>query len=483
MRDRDQRPHLYWGDIHRQTNWTCGEGSPDDHFKAAKEHFGMDFAAVTDNARVEDPTERLFPGENLLQHRHFLPGQAAHSITLDQWKTTQEAVQRHNKDGEFAAFLGYEWCSVRYGDHNVYYTEDEGPLYLPERLEDLYQGCGIDQPRMIIPHHTGYARGRRGVNWNVHHRRLERVVEIHSTQHGCSEGSLNSTHPLYSRSMGSLVHASSVQTALDRGYKLGFTGGSDSHYLTQKSGITGVFAQELTRKELFSGLWHRRTIASTGPKFAAWFTVGGYFVGSMVTLDYLPQVEIETESAEWLQAELVRNGEVIQKWANSGGQTHLTYQEQSEGLIPDNYYYVRIVLPEDEMVWISPVWVSYLSDTEFAQDTLYWLPEVDTLFWGRILGEDQVALKIMNTPRSPGCITAMEFQALDENGRVVANQLAADQTLTPGELATVVLNVPAGQTGRLTYRVRYADHHDDIRTIHRTRILKQDEESVFALER
>ncbi len=466
---------IYWGDIHRQTAWTCGEGTVDDHFAVAKAYFGLDFAAVTDNARLEDPRERLFPGERLRDHRHFLGGLTAHSISQSQWLEVQAAVQRHTDPGRFVAFLGYEWCSARYGDHNVYYAADQGPLLLPDRLEELYAEYGHRQ-RLIVPHHPGYARGRRGVNWNVHAPAHERLVEIHSTQHGSSEGLEPFTPRLYSRSMGGLEPGSSVQDALQRGYKLGFTGGSDSHALKQKSGLVGVYADELTRAALFNGMRQRCTIATTGPKFAGSFHLEGHGPGSLLALDYLPAFTVEVPETGWEEVQLIRNGQMAARW-KLGAPEPLVYQETASGLRPDNYYYVRVLLADGEQAWISPIWVSYLPDTEFAKDTLYWLPEGDVLFWGQKLDAQTVKLQAVNHRRAKSAVEIVAWQLMDTANEVVWEERQTGQ-LRAGQQVEITADA-----GRLTEGVRHAlvyrDADDNTRRVVRSRLLQAGETTVF----
>lgn len=471
--------NMYWGDIHRQTAWTCGEGTVDDHFAVAKSHFGLDFAAVTDNARLEDPRERLFPGERLRGHRHFLGGLQAHSISQSQWLEVQAAVRRHTEPGAFIALLAYEWCSARYGDHNVYYAADQGPLLLPDRLEDLYAGCEPAE-RLVIPHHPGYARGRRGINWNVHSPIHERLVEIHSTQHGCSEGLEPLVPKLYSRSMGGLTPGSSVQDALQRGYKLGFTGGSDSHTLKQKSGLVGVYAPKLERSSLFGALRQRRTIATTGPKFPAYFHVDGHGPGSMLTLDTLPLIQIELPDNGWDAAQLVRNGEVVAEWVSGengqhGG--HLQYRETPAGLLPDNYYYVRLFLEAAERAWISPIWLSYLPDTEFARDTLYWLPEGDVLFWGQEHDAETVKLEALRHRRADSPVELLAWQLWDAAGQVIWESQQGGM-VTPGQRVAVAL--PKRQAAAAKRHVLlYRDAEDNERYVVRSRWAAANELGTF----
>ncbi len=478
--------NVVWGDMHRQTQWTCGEGTPDQHFQTAKDHFKMDFAAVTDNARLEDPRERLFPGEKLLEHRHFLPGREAHSISEEQWQEVQAAVRRHSRDEDFVALLGYEWCSARWGDHNVYYGADHGALHLPDNIRELYAGPESGGERLIIPHHPGYARGRRGVDWNVHDPYQERLVEIYSTQHGCSEHLGSCLYPLYSRSMGGITAGSSVLDALRRGHKLGFTAGSDSHWLLQKSGLTGVRTEALTRSGIFQGLWNRQTIATTGPKYAAWFFVGPFEPGSIAAIDYLPVIRIELPGGEWEEVELIRNGEVIAHWNrdDSGFLQVLTYQETSSGLLPDNFYYVRITLPHQEQAWISPVWVSYLPEAEFARDTLYWLPALDVHFWGRH-GPGAVRLNLRSHDRADGTIDVRGFQILDKD-RNLLNEVGFEggrgaASLAPGQGLEECLN-SGDSPAAAFFRARFSDRWHNVYTVERTRILGRSEETTFPLE-
>ena len=81
---------------------------------------------------------------------------------------------------------------------------------------------------MLIPHHPGYAMGRRGVDWSTHHPRLERLVEIVSN-HGCSEEPRGGVRPLQNIGMGSNVPGSSVRDAWARDLHLGVVAGSDCH--------------------------------------------------------------------------------------------------------------------------------------------------------------------------------------------------------------------------------------------------------------
>lgn len=383
---------VMWGDLHRQTDLTCGEGNYRDHFKVAQRQ-GLDFLAVTDNATLtEDPRLRQFVGSRLSEHPHFYPALEVHSISRDAWNDLRDFVRQ--VEGQPPIFLlGYEWCSNRYGDRNVYYLDD-GPLQLPSEVAALHKTLR-QHGALAVLHHSGYARGRRGADWNHHDGYSERLVEIFSTQHGSSEG-LGDKHPLHSRSMGGLTSEGSVLHALSRRYKLGFTSGTDLHRLDQEPGKTGAIVTRPTKEALWEALWQRRTIATSGPRFDFRFNVDGHAIGTILTTDRLPELTARLPHDGWQEAQLVRNGEIITSWQKTEqGDGYLLYQEQAGGLLPDNYYYLRVHLEDGHLAWSSPVWVSLLPDTPPFRDILYWLPEERCVLWGRHRG-GELELEIQN---------------------------------------------------------------------------------------
>jgi hypothetical protein len=494
--DKQTEYSLLWGDIHRQTALTCGEGAYLDHLRAAEQAYKLDFLAVTDNACLaEDPRLRQFAGDNLRAHRHFFNALQAHSISTADWNQLRRFVQ-DTKTGKIIFFLGYEWCSNRYGDHNVYYLND-GPLALPTELTDLHAAVS-DSDALIIMHHPGYCRGRRGVDWNHHEPRLERLVEIFSTQHGSSEGlEPDPDLPLYSRSMGGLCATSSVQEALLRRYKLGFVAGSDAHSLSQTPGITGVYVPERSREALWDGLHQRRTIATTGPKFPLWVTADSHPMGSIVTTDKLPEFTIDLPTFGWERAELIRNGKPIKVWhqAHTGvtevpetaSMFKLRYSETpSAELWPDNYYYVRVYLAEGQRAWSSPIWVSYLPDTSFVQDTLYWLPEERCLFWVECEGDGArctvenryVAGAAVGGLKAPQDVTLRDVQltVMSTDGRVItAHQL---EDVTAGGSLALHVDRPSEPH---YFRIRFRDCFNNVRYIERHACVPTGQEGIFRI--
>lgn len=479
---------VMWGDLHRQTALTCGEGTYHDHFLVARDKLGLDFLSVTDNAILaEDPRLRQFAGSHLKRHPHFAQAHEAHSISREEWDRLRKVV-RSMRNERLILLLGYEWCSNRYGDRNVYYLHD-GPLALPAELRDLHCAA-YESAGLMVVHHPGYARGRRGVDWNHHNGHVERLVEIFSTQHGSSEGfAEDPEYRLYSGSMGNLCPESSVQEALSRRYKLGFTAGSDAHKLAQEPGRTGVYGKERSREGLWEGLQQRRTVATTGPHFGFWFEADGHGIGSIVTTDSLPIFRIWLPAVGWEQAELIRNGLLIKSWLQESvvttrnlmkhrdGNLNLSYVERSsQALRPDNYYYVRLRLAEGHKAWSSPIWVSLLPDISFAHDVLYWLPEERCFFWGRsdnataiVTVENHYAAHAAAGGLSTPADVTLQDVAVEvvlDDGRVT--QKVALGSLQEGDSLSLELERPSPPH---RFRLAYTDPFGNTRRIERRKLL------------
>ncbi len=380
---------IYWGDLHRQSAVSDGEGSLSEHFRVARDEARLDFYAMTDHASLTaDPCDRAYmeplKGPTSITDART-PGElgdvvALHRVAGAAWHELKGLVRTFNAPGRFVTLLGYEWSCARYGDRNVYFLRDDESIRVPRTLPELYAALdGVEA--MLTPHHTGYARGRRGTDWNVHAPRLERNVEVVSL-HGCSEEPRASYFPLNNIGMGSNVPGGSVRDALARGHHLGIVGGSDGHRPRDPFVLTGAYATDLTREAIWEALYHRRTVATTGAqRIPLEFRMDGEWQGSLLTLDTLPTFTIRVEgTAPITRVDLVSNGEVLLTWAGSGPDFRMEGHLAAVPERPDNYYYVRVLQADGHLAWSSPIWVSYLPELPEARGFLYWLPRESVRF-------------------------------------------------------------------------------------------------------
>lgn len=407
---------LAFGDIHRHSVVSDGSEEPELHFAAARRK-GLDFYALTDHARLTvDPTARRGPlgpirgpqgtteGVTFANLERILE---IHSSSPAEWEELKQLVRRYYEPGAFVTFLAYEWSCPRYGDHNVYYRTDDGEQIAPDTLPELYAALA-DGRALIIPHHTGYAVGRRGKDWNQHHPRLERLVEIFS-HHGNSELPDGGRWPLRNIGMGGSVRGSSVEDALMRRYKLGFVGGSDAHAGADTPWVlTGVYASELTREALFRALWDRRCYATSGSRIALELGLEDLPMGSLVATDEPPAFRIAVRAPSPIESiELIRNGAVAARWPVGTPSFAECWTDSDEPERPDSFYYARVFLSDGGAAWSSPIWVSLLPEHPIASGYLYWQTELSVHFEAT-RSDGGVRLRVTHWAPEPGELTDVE---------------------------------------------------------------------------
>ena len=253
-----EKNHLwrpFWGDLHGQSEETVGTNTADDYFAFARDMAGAQFSCHQGND---------------------------FQVTKDTWNAIRAATKRYNDPGRFVTFLGVEWSAVTGmgGDRNVMYLGDDGPLHRTShwQLEDwtdqetdrypldaLYDAMGGRRDVTLVPHIGG-----RRASLDYHHAELERVMEIYS-------------------SWGRFEWF--VEEALEKGWRVGITAGSDGHKGRPGASYPGaaifgvyggyacIYSEELTRENLWEAIQARRVYATTGKKIHLSFSAGNHFMG------------------------------------------------------------------------------------------------------------------------------------------------------------------------------------------------------------
>ena len=297
---------LFWGDLHTHCAISYGYGSLDRAFRLGREH--LDFCSVVGHATWHDmPVDRDRHGFIIDYHRDGF-------ATLNRnWKHVQETVNRYNQPGRFVTFLGYEWHSCAYGDHNVYYLEDGGGIVERDSLEELDEALK-GQEVMIHPHHIGYGKGYRGINWSHFDARRSPAVEILSG-HGGSERD-GGPYPMY-HTMGPRQYRGTLAYGLELGHRFGFLGGTDHHggYPGHYGeGRTGVYAPELTRQAIWDAIRARRCYAVTGDRIGLQFTINDAVMGEETTVSGAREIRVAVSGADALdRIEVVKNNRPLKR--------------------------------------------------------------------------------------------------------------------------------------------------------------------------
>jgi hypothetical protein len=340
---RHDGPKTYWGEFHWH-GWDGVELSvrnhmtePDRLFRFARDVSRLDFTAM---------------GSHIFQY-------APHAVG-EWWDVYRGVVHDLDRPGSFVPFMGCEWRGSKGGggDRNIIWREPDALIPDPKwRIDELYDRLKArGQPATMTPHVGG------GVAMPDHHDPdLERCIEICSG-HGNFEWY--------------------AQAWLKKGFKVGFVGGSDGHSGTpgwprkvgngggrfmyglryRDSGYSGgplcaVQADGLTRNELWEAIRARRVYASTGARALVDFSADGRPMGSELETDGPVGLSFSVHgTARIARVDLIRGEHRLAHW--TPGAAHFATALEDRPPMGTNYYYLRILQDDDELLWTSPTWVT-----------------------------------------------------------------------------------------------------------------------------
>jgi hypothetical protein len=299
----------YAGDLHNHCGISYGHGSIEDAYRNAR--LQLDFATVTGHANWHDMPED--PPHVADYHRQGF------ARLEGLWEHVQDVTEQVHEDGSFVSFLSFEWHSMTYGDHCVYYRSARGPL-TPARAGSLDELRGelrglqaaYKLQSMVLPHHIGYLKGYRGINWATYTEELSPVIELVS-MHGNGEDD-HAPRP-YLHTMGPRDVGSMAMAGLRAGGHFGFIGSTDHHSAHPGSygyGRAMVWADELTRTGIWGAIQARRTYCVTGDRIMLAATLNGAPMGSIVEAGSSRRIDVAVRGGSALDyVEIVRNGDVI----------------------------------------------------------------------------------------------------------------------------------------------------------------------------
>ena len=256
--------NLYWGDSHGG-QVAMAEKIPD-FFQYARDVAAIHFAGYQRNDHV---------------------------LSKRDWALQQAAERAYDQPGRFVALPGYEWSAntIRGGHHNVYFRRHAQPIRRSDHsgledksdadtdlyhIQDVYEA--FRNSDAVITAHVGGEHS----DLTYHDPALEPAVEV-TSDHGTFEWIL--------------------EEALQRNYKMGFFGGSDSHNgrpgndtpgfqhrRYAKAGLAAVYAPELTIPAVLSAYKDRRIYATTGARILMHTKATGHLMGAEFTTSEKPQI-------------------------------------------------------------------------------------------------------------------------------------------------------------------------------------------------
>ena len=370
---------VYFGEFHWHTDFSGdGQRSIAAALTSARDELGLDFAG---------PTDHMSPDGTYL-----------HRLAIEQ----AEICRRFDLPGRFCTIPGAE-LSARHGHTNLYASDFDTFLSIVDRFPHELLPVWREMPKayplevlsalcpegkaMIVPHHTnmdssvkaGVVRDDGHPFWCALHwppatpllRQGLRLVEIVQNR-----GAFESEEPDEAWRVHWGRFGGSVQTALMRGHRVGFVGGTDNHTgwptrLPGKAGVgglTGVQADALEGGTLFDALYRRRCYATSGARIVADATLNGYPIGSELRQRVGdPRVfEIRIYGTEPIVAvQIMSMGTVLADLPVPCDSLDFaaTWADDRPGRpLHDVAYYVRARQADGHCVWLSPWWVDLAAE-------------------------------------------------------------------------------------------------------------------------
>nr|MDO8135595.1 DUF3604 domain-containing protein [Candidatus Njordarchaeum guaymaensis] len=291
-------PMVYWGDIHGHSGLSDSAGSPEHYYYYARYVACLDYCSLTDHGEI-------------LQ---FELGGLDH---------LEQATNLAYDPGCFVALHGMEWSQTRTGHYTCIFSGDRliknpvlsflvipDPQQLWSALDDFTSSTGCRA--LALPHHSteaGYIE-----DWTYMNPKYVKIVEVTSVHGECL---FEQRDPLCCRPCVDpppvYTPGTCVMDAFEMGYRMVMYASSDGHdgqpghslghtnaYIGHQrpwttwhtridfpypGGITAVYALNLTRDSVFTGLENQRIFASSdhGRPFIN-FTINGTRVGDGSTL-------------------------------------------------------------------------------------------------------------------------------------------------------------------------------------------------------
>ena len=305
---------VYVGDIHNHSGISYGYGKIENAIRFASVQ--LDFFSVTGHFAWPDmeDAEMDIPKDVVAYHK------AGFEKLKRNWPHVKKVMAEAQSDC-LIPFLSYEYHSFFHGDYTVLCKKLDEDLPLepagsePDlRLERMLSADATQCSRFLcIPHHIGYKKGFRGINWETFNESVSPLVEICSI-HGCAESM--ETRLKYMHTMGPRCGFNTYQGGLGKKHHFGVCGSTDHHNSAPGSygaGRTVLFSTALTRDGIWDSLNAGRTCAAVGDPFPVMLFAGSASAGEIIhgSPSQVPFNAYVSAFDRLEKVELVQNGRVV----------------------------------------------------------------------------------------------------------------------------------------------------------------------------
>jgi hypothetical protein len=283
------------------------------------------------------------------------------------WWLIQKLTDAYHLGSRYVPMFAYE-RSVVYpeGHRNVVFAqrgirplprlpvmaEDSAPTHAPD-TQMLYRY--LKQFNGIVASHTSGTN--MGTDWRDNDPAVEPVVEIYQGDRQNYEMPGAPRTNKEGDSIGGWRPLGFVSLALQKGYRLGFQASSD-HISTHMS-YCNLWVTSPTREGILEA-FHRRRVYGATDNILADVRSGSHFMGEEFSTSQTPALSVKLwGTANFAKVHVIKDGAYV--YSISPGKKNVEFSWQDAGAVrgKTSYYYVRGEQSDGELVWVSPMWITY----------------------------------------------------------------------------------------------------------------------------
>jgi hypothetical protein len=282
------------------------------------------------------------------------------------WWLTQKQTDLFYAPGRFSPIFNYE-RSVAYpeGHRNVLFAQ-RGIRTLPRLPKMAEDSTGKAPDTLMLYRYLkefhGVAASHTsatvmGTDWRDNDPEVETSVEIYQGDRQNYEMPGSPRTSTEKDSIGGYRPKGYVDRALEMGYRMAFEASSD-HVSTHMS-FGNVLTTALTREAILEGFRKRHLYGSTD-NILAEFRSGDHTMGDEFSSAQSPAFDVHlTGTAKFAKVVIVKNGKYVYSQEPNQEDVKFTWRDNSPTQGKASYYYVRGEQQDGEIVWVSPMWITY----------------------------------------------------------------------------------------------------------------------------
>jgi hypothetical protein len=207
----------------------------------------------------------------------------------------------------------------------------------------------------IVASHTSGTN--MGTDWRDNDPLREPVVEIYQGERQNYEMPDAPRTNKADDSIGGWRPKGFVNLALEKGYKLSFQASSD-HISTHMS-YCNIFVTDYTREAVLDGFKKRHVYGSTD-NILADFRSGDHMMGDAFSAASAPDMKVKlVGTGPFAKVQVIKDNAYVYSTAPNQPTVEFTWKDNSPKSGATSYYYVRGEQADGNIVWVSPMWVTY----------------------------------------------------------------------------------------------------------------------------